>query len=284
MAALRRIACHQIERALRQTAALATDDAVHQLRRWIKHLRAVIALANNLAVIGTGPSAYQARAIHRSLAPARDHRVLADLITELYHHADMAGLEPVLERLAAANDTPGPAPLATTPLLAARRALARLPASIGLWTHDDATQLSPATGLDQSITAVTQAMQDAQSHDSGKHFHRWRRRIKTLIGQLGLFTWTPTVAAIIPAMGAIGHDLGQEHDLSLLSEQSANLLSPSEHHRLTQALGRRQRTMRQRALMAGRDLRPVLANHLLPTVMQAWADGDERSFTSAPSM
>ncbi len=281
LAALRRITGHQIVTTLSQTAALAPDDAVHQMRRGLKQVRAVIALAQAADVNGADDSAARARTIHHSLSGARDLRVLSDLIAALRRCPDMRPWDAPLAQLAAASA----ATMATdnAPLTAARWALGRLPSSIGSWTGGQ-QPLRLTIALGQSVAAVVQAMTAASTQAWGSDFHRWRRRIKTLAGQLTLWAWMPIVTQTLPTLGTVGHDLGLEHDLDLLAQQATRLADTRDRHGLITALHRRQATLRRRALQAGPKLCRSLVDDLMPAVMQTSPDDLGRSFTSGLGM
>lgn len=234
---VRRIAQHQLARI---DAALTNiedpDEGIHEARKAMKRLRAVIRLVRDAA----GRAAYREenvvlRDTARRLAPARDGYVLVETLEML--RGQYAGLL-APDAFASTHDwlsdrhrsartrVVGDRQLMADTLVTVRTARRRfanwVPSERGpgpLAARPVPVGYAPiGKGLARTYRRGRVAMQHAYDTGAAPAFHQWRKRVKYLRYQLE--TLTPLYPELIAAQAAeldrLGQLLGVEHDLAVL--------------------------------------------------------------------
>ncbi len=221
-AALRRIGCEQVDKALAATG-LTPDQSVHAARKSVKKLRALIRL------VRPGLAAFKAenralRDIGRRLSPLRDASVAAGLFDRL---AAAEALPPAeRQALAAALQdrvaVPGDA---ADRLQAALADCAALRLRAKHWKLAGHGFRALAGGLEACCDASRKAMAVALDVRSGPAVHDWRKRVKDQWYHARLLApiWPEAMAARIAAAGRLGEMLGEHQDLVVLAGHLAEV-------------------------------------------------------------
>ncbi len=232
---LRRVTVDQLDRALDAMATRPLGQAVHEMRKVTKRLRAVLRLVRP----GLGETRYrfENRALRdaaRLLAPLRDADVMVeavegirrrfeDLLQPIVFSTVLDRLETRRERVhAAAGDTEAWSQASYT-LRSARARYAAWP------VDEDAARAhgmrlishrfdSVGGGVGRTYSRGREEMADARRRPTADNFHAWRKRTKYLRHQLEILSplWPEVVGGHAASLERLGDLLGEEHDLAEL--------------------------------------------------------------------
>ncbi|MCD9027891.1 CHAD domain-containing protein [Luteimonas sp. BDR2-5] len=222
---LRRIAREQIERATRAADDPATDadDAIHDIRKRCKKIRALLRLVGpHLSVDHDENAAF--RAIARPLGAARDADVLVDTFDRIAVHdgaevqADiLAPIRSLLVRrrtvLIERIDT-------RALLVAARSELLEAQARVAGWRLRASGFDAFGAGVEVGFRRARKAMRKAHADPSAEAFHAWRKRCKDHAYHLRLLRplWPGPMRAMGACAAELGELLGDHHDLAVLDD------------------------------------------------------------------
>ena len=237
--------------------------AVHDARRGLKRLRALLRLAR--AGLGEETFAREnaaARNAGRELSAVRDAQVLGSAFEAL--RGKLAGrVSPetpaaVDARLRAGVDAAVKAlrsqdqvPRAVAVLTAARDRLDTWP-----WHGGDNWSILD-TGLKKTHRAMRRAMRRAAKDGEEEDFHEWRKRTKHLGEHIALLCpLRPTAAGkTTETLGKLADALGDEHDLAVLAATLAGLgggeIPTVDLHVIEEVIGKRRAKLRRKALRRG---------------------------------
>ncbi len=239
--------------------------AVHDARRGLKRLRALLRLAR--AGLGEETFAREntaARDAGRELSAVRDAQVLVSAFgalqdalagrvapeTPAFVDARLrAGVDAAVEALRSQDQ----APRAIALLTAARERLDTWP-----WhgVEDDWSTLG--AGLRKTYRAARRAMRRAAGSGEESDFHEWRKQIKHLAEHVALLRLLhPKAAARTTAtLGKLADTLGDEHDLTVLAATLAGShdgeIPTVDLHVVAEAIEERRGILRKKALRRGR--------------------------------
>ncbi len=271
---LQRIALGQLDlgiELLRGESHVPPERAIHETRKALKRLRALLALLEG--EIGSERAARERAILRdaaRALAGARDAEVMVDTIEELIRRRPrkLGRRRGVIElhehllgerRIASAQallDT------ATRELLAEE--LCALRACVAQWKLADrpAERLTGA-GLDHIYRAGRTRRRRADARKAGpRALHKWRKHVKDLRYALEALDVegrsSKPLAKLAHRANALGELLGEEHDLMVLAERAGSY-KPLKRHprtrkRLLREISRRRARLRKRALREGERL------------------------------
>lgn len=214
-----RLIGRQLQTAIEGFDQLPADKAVHETRKMLKRLRAVLRLARDLL----GEPQYQRlnvdyRDVGRLLAGRREQAALLEIVDKLGLATQSAVYDEVLTQLRqrlAAQQAANPVADAEWGNVA-RDALRRLAAdadAIDLATTDEKTAW--LNGLRRSYRQGRRRMAAARSEPSADNLHEWRKSVKHLWTQHQLLEaadplWYRTRAE---QWHALSDALGDDHDL-----------------------------------------------------------------------
>lgn len=224
-AAVRRIAVHQIERALGQIEDPGLDPAsrIHEARKRCKKLRGLIRLVRPV-FDGYGPENKAFRDAARSLAPLRDSDVLVetyDALVRFYaDQIDRQALSSVRRRLTLRKKELH-AQLDTDRLLSDfALALGEARSRARRWKVSDRGFDACAGGLRKTYKRAVKAMERAVDSGSAEDVHEWRKRVKYHGYHTRLLTpvWTDGLEAHRALVDRINGLLGEHHDLAVLHD------------------------------------------------------------------
>jgi CHAD domain-containing protein len=223
--AVGRIARGRIDHALdelRGTSDSTRPEAIHEARKDMKKLRALLRLVRD----ELGDRVYSAenvcfRDTARRLAGVRDADVMLTTLGDLEERygelpAAATRLRPALvaHRFRASAGSLQPASKAAVQILAdARGRVADWPLKTdGFEALED--------GLGRSYRQGRRAFRAAQKLPSAEHMHEWRKRVKDLWYHVSLLEeiWKPVMSALSDEAHQLSDRLGDEHDLSVLKE------------------------------------------------------------------
>ncbi len=278
-AGLQRVTIDQFDHSIALlTSGADVDAAVHEARKSMKRLRAVLRLIRS----EIGDKAYRTenailRDTARMLAPMRDGHVMAMAVTGLRKDfegqlstAALAGLEEALwmrhrarRARTLADEALFPHVIAT--LSAARNRYAAWPTEVrGISTPDPYGRNPIADrfgsierGLCTTYGRGRAEMDRASAGPTAHRFHQWRKRVKYLRHQMELLDplWPEMMSTYAMSLHDLGELLGEEHDLAVLVELLAGDRSlradPTESGLATALAEYRRKYLQQAAVVMG---------------------------------
>jgi CHAD domain-containing protein len=213
----RRIALEQIDRAQAQLREEGEEVAVHETRKSLKRLRALLRLLR--PAIGEHAFRHenaQLRDIGLSLSGARDRHVLLETTEKLDAAAPFARREiaGALQQAITASNGAG-APL-TMKGVSARLAEAKQRLE-GLAIEGSGFDVVGA-GLERSYHKARRAFREAYEEPSDEAFHEWRKGAQAHWRQMTLLSraWPAYLEARAEEARELSQLLGDDHDLALL--------------------------------------------------------------------
>lgn len=229
-ASLHRIAREQVQAAIRSidTSAVDTGGAIHDVRKRIKKIRALLRLVRP----SFGGYRYENatfRKIAAPLGPQRDAGVLIDIFDRVVEGAGPGESESfasvrreLLQHAKAIEEAHDPHALLRATHAALQHALPR----IARWRLADDGFDAFETGLESSYRRARKAMRAACAHEEDEAFHDWRKRSKDHAFHLRLLQpiWPGPMRAIHACAAELGDALGLHHDLAVLAT-SVNAMS-----------------------------------------------------------
>ena len=222
---VRRVARGRIDHALdelRGDSGSSREEAVHEARKDMKKLRALLRLVRG----ELGERVYAAenacfRDTARELAGLRDADVMLSTVGDLEErYGELPGaasrLRPALvaHRFRMSSESLTPAVQAATETLdAARERVADWPLET-----DDFEAFED--GLGRTYRRGRRDFRAAQKRATAEHMHEWRKRVKDHWYHLTLLEeiWTPVMSSLADEAHELSDLLGDEHDLSVLLE------------------------------------------------------------------
>lgn len=277
-AGMRRISQEQFDRSIERLASgRDIDAAVHEARKAMKRLRAVLRLVRGQI----GERVYRAenallRDTARRLAPAREGAVMVGTVrglrTEFDGQLATDALFEVERRLGDRHaqrrqrllEDPELVPEVVAVLRAARNRYASWPVD----RSDAALDIYGREPLQDSFGAIREGLQRtyargrrelaaASAQPTADHFHQWRKRVKYLRHQTEILqpVWPEVVGGLAVSLDRLGELLGDEHDLAgllrLVSDLPALAPDPGERHLLAALAQHRRRRLQAAALTLG---------------------------------
>jgi len=255
---LRRVAKKELRGArdeLRRTSPLR-DEAIHEARKSVKKLRAILQLMKAERGRGLGKSQKRLRSVNRTLSPLRDADAMMKMLTQLSSQNPHMLSEHTFARL-------------RRQLLSRRHAAIEAVERDGAWKKTrqtlrqlqrDAKRWRPrhrgfgalAPGIRAAHRRGRRAAARARKDQQAADFHEWRKQIKVLWYELRLIERCGrNVAHDVRALHRAETLLGEEHNLAVLcAELSAegSVCGPVELDRLRAAAARHQCTLRKKAI------------------------------------
>jgi CHAD domain-containing protein len=253
---LNRLVRKQLRSAVERLTSDASDEAIHDARKRIKKVRAVLHLAGT--DLGGDRALKRLRRGSHALSPLRDMDAMIEAARTLGtgRSAGQTTLAGVINR----QLTTEKARLNTTARRDearedAARALDRLRRDAGdwHWKHIDDSLLTKA--ITRCYKRARNTMQDARTERQEERFHKWRKRVKTLWYALRLLEdRAPSLRRSIADLKRLETWLGDDHNLLVLQEHFRSATSaagPRLHIDLQMLTDRRHRELRRQALAMG---------------------------------
>ena len=229
---LRRVTLDQLQYARRALEQLLVDAGVHEARKSIKRVRAVLRLTRSYVGDGVyGPDNASLRDMGRTLGPARDAAVLLQtfdaLIAQDASEPGTGVLEGFRHHLADRKRTLENA-INETVKREVLGFLDHFSTRVADWASDPNRPSIPddfeaiANGFRRIYRQGRKRMTDAQANPSTSAFHLWRKRVRYLSYQVHLISESSAYLAeeLAPDLAELAVGLGTEHDLAVLSEMA----------------------------------------------------------------
>jgi len=261
--AIRRIAGEQLRYAatqLRDSVPENRDTAVHEARKSIKKVRAVVRLmAGELGAVAEAENELL-RNLALKVSPLRDAAVLVETFDSLQSHFPETASVALVERIrtellknrsrAARTSTAARSP--ATIAFALERAAQRARA----WPlHNDGFD-AIAPGLRRALRRGRKALGEALVDPAPIRYHEFRKRVKDHWYHARLLesAWTHDMKSHEKDLKTLETLLGDDHNLVVLSERVASLGTAAEVAGLQEAIATRQRKLREEAQALGQRL------------------------------
>ncbi|HEX3624595.1 MAG TPA: CHAD domain-containing protein [Verrucomicrobiae bacterium] len=255
--AVRRLCCERLDDALELLDKGDHFDAVHDVRKEIKKLRAILRLVRS----GIGDTAYNEatdalRAAAGRLNAMRDAQVRLVALENLTKRSNgqisrrsLPKIQNALRENCRAEERKLAEHLDSTKqfLLGARVQLGCLKVRPNSWKA-----IGP--GLKKIYSRGRKALDLARRRPSPEHFHEWRKCVKDLSSQLRLVcpARPGKLGLRMNTLKHLGDLLGDDHDLFLLGQfLDKQLKQPAEKKPVEQVIAARQKELRSEALELG---------------------------------
>jgi CHAD domain-containing protein len=227
---LRRVALAAAEEAIENLAQPTADDAIHETRKRLKELRALMRLASAaMPDKGRAPRAALRDAGHR-LADARDRQALVESFDALgKHFADRWGprrfqkIRKTLVQRASVVQEPDLEAVdeVRTTIRIARRAVTG-------WAEQLDTFTSIEGSLRRSYASARRQMRRAGHDHTPEALHEWRKRVKEhwVHAQAIEDIWPAIMKPYEQSLHDLSRKLGDHHDLAMLRGIEPPIASP----------------------------------------------------------
>ena len=203
---------------LRSKTDSSPEAAVHEARKDLKKLRALLRLARGeLGETSFARENTVFRDAGRELAAARDSDVMLETLKALDIPAGLSwDLRKALQAQRARDGAGGPRAAAKGVVAMLREARAR----VDDWPleHDSFDALSD--GLERTYRRGRRDFKAVQAKPSVEALHEWRKRVKDLWYHHTLLRplWPPVMKAVGDEAHELANRLGDDHDLTVLAE------------------------------------------------------------------
>jgi CHAD domain-containing protein len=253
--AVRRIVTEQLEYAadqLRHGESSGRDEAVHEARKSIKKIRAILRLMSGELGPVAGAGNTLLRDLARKLAAQRDAAVLVETLDSLKEDIDPPVLARVRALLVRERARAARAPLPGTVVFALERASERVRA----WPLHATGFAALAPGLETSFHRGRKALKRARGNPTPEAFHEWRKRVKDHWYHMRLLegVWTEAERSYEKSLKELETCLGDDHNLVVLRNRAAMPGSAPELAGLLAAVDNREAQLRDRAMHLGERL------------------------------
>ena len=284
---IKRIAIEQIEKAIDElsvTDELGIDEAVHQARKRLKKVRAVIRLVRDRL----GKETYQQentrfRDLGRTLANLRDSRVQIETLDNLTEHfADTVEAEAftdIRRELRVDYRREYQSILEQNIAVSLKKKLKDTIADIDNWVIEADDWSAVDSSLKRVYKRGYKALDKAISQPTLENLHDWRKRVKYLRYQLRILRpiWYEVIGEWIEQTHDLSDYLGEDHDLALLkklvSTQPERFDRENTKDTLIALIDRRQEELQSAAILLGKKIyteKPKKFVNRLGNYWQVW--------------
>lgn len=221
---IRRILSDLVSQAAAALEGEDVDEGVHQARKTIKRIRAVLRLVRE----PLGKKVYKRenqfyRDVARDLSGARDSYVLLKTLDKLVkrhkEQIDRRRIRPIRTYLQKQYEAQQ-AQFDETVVAQTLGQLATAQKRLSMLTVSEEGFDALQDGLRRVYSGGRVQMWMARKHPRAEHFHEWRKNVKYMWHQLELVhpMWEPTMAVFTEELHALADDLGDEHDYAVLRQ------------------------------------------------------------------
>jgi CHAD domain-containing protein len=262
---LRRLIRKQIEGAIEDmggSGAKSRDEVVHEARKTMKRVRAVLRLARS----PIGGAKYrkantELRDAARPLTEVRDAKILIETIDKLADQVKerVAGqaFEGVRQMLTSHAHSVRKGVLNREHAFSKiRKTLKGLQSDIGDWSDVPNKWSSIGDGIADTYRKAADAFGDAAADPTPEKLHEWRKQAKYLRYQLQLLQplWPERMEELENEADKMGELLGDDHDLTLLRQMlitNKDTSNDGDIDLLLALIEHRQKQLRDEAMMLG---------------------------------
>jgi CHAD domain-containing protein len=249
----------------RLTEARAQDEAVHEVRKRLKEVRALVRLVRE----GLGERVFDAvngalRDAGRPLSEVRDAMAVIDALAKLMGrfgavHEELVKRRGEVRRRVIEEDKA---------LEKARLAIAEVRKGCAGWKIDGGWE-TVAAGMERAYRKGRRAMRKAVDGEDDEKWHEWRKRVKDLRYQLEMLEplWPKVMKAMAKEAHALTDLLGEDHDLAVLAGLDAKGLK--------EAIAERREALRKEARGLGARLFAEKAGMFVKRVHVYWREPED---------
>jgi CHAD domain-containing protein len=290
---MRRLGRKRIEKALCSLEHCNRLEAVHEVRKDIKELRALLRLVRK----ATPRSEYRRysdtlREAAGHLATARDAHVKLNALRNLIAHFQRELAPRSFQKIKAMLAQDCRKQQGELSRTHASRRVARLLKKLSGWFSSlklkDSGWSALGPGVNRSYREARCCL--ALENGSPENFHEWRKRVKDLYYQVGLLCpiWPEQMSAAQAELKHLSECLGDDHDLFLLTEPDSLRLFRKEDEKEAEALkalaDQRQNELRTEALALGArfyEEKPAVFCNRLRQYWKTWRHESKRAIPLA---
>lgn len=209
--------------AAREAVASGRDDTIHEVRRSLKRLRALLRLvAPELSRREARTEKKHLRDLAKRLSSARDTEALVEALDRL---VEAPGVDPALgaelrSRLIEARDQARARSAIGVDLAAVDEALVEVRRRVKSWPLKGRGFGALEKGLESTYRDARCGLRDALDTPSVERLHEWRKHVKAHSEHLRFLQplWPRAVKPIRDVALELGEMLGQDHDFAMLAE------------------------------------------------------------------
>lgn len=277
---IKRVADTQLIAALDHLQSIGTpraDESVHEARRHIKKVRALLRLVKPVLVDGYDGANRRLRTVCRMLAPIADGRSVIATLPQSPHGDDVQEA-PTLDAIRAAlvqraNHVDRKAELERI-LPKARRILSLERTRVDDWTLRSGGARAVTPGLARSVHKTRKAMSRAVLHPTAANYHVWRQRVKDLWFHVRLIEARcgNGFEAERRRLGTLDACLGEYHNVILLEHvlMTEAIVTRGDTTRGLRMLRAYQVALRRRAEMLGRRALAPTPREMVAKLRRLW--------------
>jgi CHAD domain-containing protein len=274
---LQRLARQQLRSArdrLRE-ATPPSDEAIHDARRSVKKVRAIVNLIDADEGRGLNGARKRLRLVNRTLSKLRDADVTLQTLTRLRKRHRGLLSEHTFARIRRQLSLQKQGALLTAHESGAwdnvDRELRNLRRDAAQWRPSHRQFGAVARGIRKSHRQGRKALARALMSQRADDFHEWRKQMKALWYQLRLIGGcSPAVRRDIQELGRAETALGEDHNLVVLCEQLSTDRALRDLGEFRAASERLQRTLRRRAIEHARWIYAYAPREYAQRVRHAW--------------
>ncbi|ACB54511.1 unknown [Crocosphaera subtropica ATCC 51142] len=286
---IKRIAQEQREKAiveLTDTDKLGIDEAVHQARKRLKKIRAVLRLVRNHLQSETYKQENtHLRDLGRSLANLRDRKVLIETLDNLTtHFADTVTpmtFTDIRRELQVDYHREYQRVLDEDIIISVQNQLKDAENAINNWEITSSNWSTVDKSLKRVYKRGYKSLHRSMSEPSAENLHEWRKRVKYLRYQLRILRpiWSEIIEEWVDQTHDLSDYLGEDHDLAILKKF---ILNNSERfdieknlETLTALIDRRRGELQLSAIFLGQRIyteKPTIFIERLGNYWQIWRE------------
>lgn len=232
---LRRIIQEQLQGALEQARQLPRDEAIHDARKRLKRVRALLQLVRPVVKKSLRRSEDATlRDVARPLSELRDVKVLIETLEKVAQDDAVASVRHELTDRKRALDEQNPLDAAMASI---KKALRR----VSDWTAVPNRWGSVGKGLRRTYRRARRAYAAAVREPTVEKRHEWRKQAKCLRYQLEVLRplGPETLDELVIQAEKLGELLGDDHDLAVLRQTLLSERVQCDHEKVVAAIDRR---------------------------------------------
>lgn len=279
-----RICAEQVERALREWDNPDRPVAVHETRKCMKRLRALLRLARpSIAVEAFRQENASLREIAAALSTSRDLQVMTETVSRLEEFSNAEELRLLAKLMTRINrdiadleaSKFADAKLTKMAMRTAGKRLAKLKL---MATGYEVV----APGLKQTYSQGRKRLQELIAVHSDEASHDLRKRVQAHWRQMALLSaaWPEYFEARIALARQLSEGLGNDHDLAVLRDYASSIppkfLQPGEFDTIAALISARQDALRAQAICDGKLLFAEPAKAIANQIGSYWKVADEQ--------
>ena len=226
--AVKRLGCRSLEKTVRALSHCKGLEAVHDARKDLKQLRALLRLVRSaMPKSRYRRTSEKLQEAARMLSAARDAHVKVSALAALVHRFQPEAARHAfrkIKHLLAEDCRRQQAELSKTKTLSRSvNLLKKLSHDPGYFRLKGSGWSAIGPGLKSTYRKGRRLHRRAERRRTAECFHEWRKRVKDLFYQIGLLRplWLEQMTAAESELKQLGECLGDYHDLFLLTEPRA---------------------------------------------------------------